>query len=977
MSFRRIPVIRAAIRPGIWTLVPGLLVFAAAHAADVAPTVGSVTENNGKLKNGMLVVKTPSILRVQSSGAVGTDSRAAIASYDRVIELSADPQMRAEAMRRAAYLRIAMVDSGESGDAQADAAELQKAIAIYQRLLREQPNDPANDLAYYQLARAHQLADNNNAAIDALRHLGAAYPKSALAGDSRFRAAELLYVQSRYGEAEVEYRAVLALGDKGGFFVPAQYKLGWALYKQSKYEESLPVFMAILERELPPGVLDDPDKALAVVAPQKAELAADALRVSGLAFAALGGGKAANAYFAAHGEPRFATLSYVALGNALLDQQRYSDAAEVYLAFVERHPNHARAPDFQQHVIAAYQDGGFSEPLLRAKETYTERYLPGSAYWVALGAAQGKDAQPPETVLAELRRHLDDLGHYHQARAQRMPQGSAAEVAARREVFLAAAERYRRLLQIAPAADPRRAEIAMLQADALFDGGRAQDAAEQYQRIAYDSSYVDAGARAPEAAFASVQAWQRLAGEAGADARPAALRQSVAASVKMADRFAAHPQWVAVLTRAAQDLYEVHDDAQAVALAERTLQAGKPIAAEQRVALYSVVADARFAQKDYARAEEAYAALLPQLSREAPRRTVVVENLATAIYRQAESARDKNDLRTAATLFQRVGQMAPEAGIRPTADYDAGAVLIALKDWRAAEIALEQFRSRYPAHALGGEVDKKLAFVYQEDHKPAAAADAYARVAQRPAEALDTRREAAWQAAQLYDQAKMPPAAARAYESYLASFPQNLDRGLTARRRLADLARDYARDETIYRRWLQDIVMADASAAGARSSASKAMAAQASLEIGRLDAAAARQLVLRAPVTQNLPRRKQATETAIAALLRAANYGEAGITTAATYEIGSVYRDFGRALLDSERPHHLDGDAMEQYQILLEEQADPFERKAIEAHEANLGRIKNGHWDDWIHRSAASLTELAPGRYGKNEIREDHYDALP
>ncbi len=967
MSVRRTPWILAG------AIVPGLLALAAAHAADVAPTVGSVTENNGKLRNGRLIVKTPSILRVQSSGAVDTDPRVAIASYDRVIELSADPQMRAEAMRRAAYLRIAQVDAGDSGDAQADAAELHKAIAIYQRLLREQPDDPANDLAYYQLARAYQLADDNNAAIDALRHLGAAYPKSTLVGDSRFRAAELLYVQSRYAEAEVEYRAVLALGERGGFFVPAQYKLGWSLYKQSKYEEALPVFMAILERELPPGVLDDPDKALAVVAPQKLELAVDALRVSSLAFAALGGGKAANAYFAAHGEPRFATLSYVALGRALLDQQRYSDAAEVYLAFVERHPQHARAPDFQQRVIAAYQDGGFSEPLLRAKEVYAERYLPGSSYW----AAQGKDAQPPEAVIAELRRHLDDLGHYHQARAQRMPQGSAAEIAARREVFLAAAERYRRLLQIAPAADPRRAEFAMLQADALFDGGRAQDAAEQYQRVAYDSAYADAGPRAPEAAFAAVQAWQRLAAETASEARPAALRQSVAASVQLADRFAAHPQWVPVLTRAAQDLYEVHDDAQAVALAERTLQAGKPIAAEQRVALYSVVADARFAQKDYARAEEAYTALLPQLPREAPRRMVVVENLATAIYRQAEGARDKNDLRLAATHFQRVGQMAPEASIRPTADYDAAAALIALKDWRAAEIALEQFRGRYPAHALGGEVDKKLAFVYQEDHKPAAAADAYGRVALRAAEALDTRREAAWQAAQLYDQAKMPPAAARAYESYLASFPQNLDRGLTARRRLADLARDYARDETIYRRWLQDIVMADASAAGARSSASKAMAAQASLEIGRLDAAAARQLVLRAPVTQNLPRRKQATETAIAALLRAANYGEAGITTAATYEIGSVYRDFGRALLDSERPHHLDGDAMEQYQILLEEQADPFERKAIEAHEANLGRIKNGHWDDWIHRSAASLTELAPGRYGKNEIREDHYDALP
>ncbi|MGH8444385.1 MAG: tetratricopeptide repeat protein, partial [Solimonas sp.] len=144
-----------------------------------------------------------------------------------------------------------------------------------------------------------------------------------------------------------------------------------------------------------------------------------------------------------------------------------------------------------------------------------------------------------------------------------------------------------------------------------------------------------------------------------------------------------------------------------------------------------------------------------------------------------------------------------------------------------------------------------------------------------------------------------------------------------------------------------------------------------------LDATHAREIALDAPLARSLPKRKQAIDAALNNLLRAASGGDADITTAATYEIGAVYRDLGRALLDSARPATLKGDALEQYQILLEEQADPFEQKSIEAHASNLTRIRQGLWNDWIRRSAASLSELAPARYGKHELREDRYDALP
>ncbi|HEY0915985.1 MAG TPA: hypothetical protein VGE22_14020, partial [Solimonas sp.] len=85
---------------------------------------------------------------------------------------------------------------------------------------------------------------------------------------------------------------------------------------------------------------------------------------------------------------------------------------------------------------------------------------------------------------------------------------------------------------------------------------------------------------------------------------------------------------------------------------------------------------------------------------------------------------------------------------------------------------------------------------------------------------------------------------------------------------------------------------------------------------------------------------------------------------------------FGRALLASERPRELQGEALEEYELLLEEQSYPFEEKAIQAHEMNLQRLRQGLWDESIRRSSWALAELAPARYGKQDQRETNYEAL-
>jgi len=102
----------------------------------------------------------------------------------------------------------------------------------------------------------------------------------------------------------------------------------------------------------------------------------------------------------------------------------------------------------------------------------------------------------------------------------------------------------------------------------------------------------------------------------------------------------------------------------------------------------------------------------------------------------------------------------------------------------------------------------------------------------------------------------------------------------------------------------------------------------------------------------------------------------AEVTTAATYRTAVVYRDFGKALMASERPKKISKVELEQYNVLLEEQAYPFEEKAAELHEANARRAQTGLYDPWVKASFDALRELRPVRYGKNEKSEGVVDAI-
>ena len=942
----------------------GLLATACAAPQAVRDAAPPIQSTVGKKK-----APDQDVLPIISSEAIAVDAEKAAENYREILKLAPDDNTKREASRRLADLQVQMEDAkGNDGDNATKA--LRESIKLYNELLQAKPDDPQNDRVFYQLSRAYQNVGDTEAAVETLQKLTTRHPNSEYTGDAHFRRAELLFTLRRYDQAEGEYKTVMDLADKTPFFIPAQYKFGWSRYKQSNYEGALEVFIAILDRELPQGDLYDTKTALEGVAGNRADMTRDGLRVVSLSLIALGGGPAINDYLGKRGDPRFFPLIYTATGEALLDKRRYTDAAATYAAFTTRYPKHGRAPDFQSRVIAAYAEGGFNDLVVREKERYATVYDPAADYW---------GGQPVRAdVLTELRKHFEDLAKHYYAIGQASGRLAAATGEKPEEAdykdpapFLVAARWYQRTLEVFPT-DRNAPGLSFMVGESLYNGGKIVEAAEQYTRTAYD---YPAHAKAAEAGYAAVLAYQKNARKVAPAARPDALKLAIAASVKFADKFPAHPEVYPVLTRTAEDLFELKDYEQSVVVAKRVLTAPRAVDYQLRRTAWSVTGDSQFALKKYPEAEQAFSEELKLTPKNSPAYADTTEQLAAAIYKQGEVARDAGDLRTAANQFLRVGSVTPTAKIRSTAEYDGATMLLKLEDWPAAQKVLENFRTLFPGNALEADVDKKLAVAYQKDNKPVQAAGAFARIARRATETTEVRLEAAWLAATLFDEGKATNEAYGAYEFYAQTFARPFDRALDARQRLADIAKDRG-DKPNRLRWLREVMLTHDNGGSERTERSKALAATAALDVAKIVSADAKTLRISAPLEKSLPQKKQAMETAIAALSKAAGYGYAEITTSATFELGSLYQDFGKALMDSERPKKLSELELEQYNVLLEEQAYPFEEKAIQTHESNLKRITQGLYDEWIAKSAKALAQMAPAKYGKREKGEDFYATL-
>jgi len=607
-------------------------------------------------------------------------------------------------------------------------------------------------------------------------------------------------------------------------------------------------------------------------------------------------------------------------------------------------------------AIEAYQKGGFPQLVLQGKKEFVENYSFGTAFW------QGRDAKSEPKVVAVLKTNLKDVAQYYHAQAQR-----SKNVADYQE----AAKWYRSYLTSFPD-DPESAVTNFLLADTLFESKQYLDAAKEYESTAYHYGEHD---KAAAAGYAAIIAYGKQEETMSGDAKTAVHNRALDSSLRFAQTFPAHPESAQVLTRAATDLYTAKDYPRATAAAETLLARQPPVdTTKQRVA-WTVIGNSNFEQGVFDKAETAYGHAQTLMPPNDPERAAIVERLAASIYKQGEQRAKAGDSASAVEDYLRVAALAPSSKVRSSADFDAAALLIKDKQWDRAAVVLEGFRRNFPQSPLQADVTRNLAVAYTESNHPAAAAAEFEKIAQTPGEGPDVQREATLQAADLYDKAGNSAKSRAMLEAFVKHFPQPVDPAMEARNKLSTIAAK-AGDTAARDYWLKDIVAADRAAGAARTDRSRALAAKATLKLAIPVRDEFMRIKLVVPLKKSLVEKRKAMEAALKAYEQAADYQVADVTTAATFESAELYRQLAKDLLSSERPKNLSKDELEQYNVLLEEQAFPFEEKAIKLHEVNVGRAKDGADDEWIQKSFGALAQLNPGRYGKVEIGEQQVESI-
>jgi len=893
-------------------------------------------------------------VEVDTSTKIAGSEAKAMESYRLFLDIgSDDPLLKAEAMRRLADLQLDTADVETLEHNVESIGAVGGTIEMYEKLLESYPNYAKNDLVLYQLARAYEVEGRIEDSLATLDRLIEEYPSTVHIDEAQFRRGETLFVQRRYAEAEQAYAHVLNHGAESAFYEQALYKHGWSLFKQQEYEGSFASFFGLLDRRLGTDndAVGDSDPAALYGAMGRAEqeLVDDTLRVLAIGFSYIGGPESVSAHFKRYGARPYAFIVYTSLGDLYLEQERYQDAADAYHAFVELDPYHAKAPLLQVEVIEAFKSGGFADLVLDGKENFVETYGPGSPYW------QRYTFEEQPEVVAHLKSNVTDLAAYHHAEAQKTHASGE---------YAAAARWYRTYLQSFPD-DENAAGTNFLLAEVLFESGNFREAAAEYERTAYAYAFHE---HAAEAGYAALLAYEKEEQVLAGEERAAWHRQGIESALRFAAAYPTHEQAAAVQTDAAEKLYALNDYARARDVASEVVARTPPASpALQRTAL-TVVAHANFDLAEFAAAETAYVRLAGLVPPTDPERAALVERIASSIYKQGEQAREAGELEVAVAHFLRVAQAAPTSSVRPTAEYDAGAALIQMGDWQRATTVLESFRTSFPNHELVADVTAKLAVAYVESGDTARAASEFERIADGDGPP-EVRREALWRSAELYADTGQSGAAAAAFARFVERYPQPAGEAIEARQKLVDLASAEG-NQAERTRWLEDLVAADAAAGSDRTDRTRYLAAKSQLELAAPARDAFRGTRLVVPLDESLAAKQSRLQAALAAYTKAADYGVAEVTTAANYEIAELYHQLGKDLYASERPPELSQEEREEYDVLLEEQAFPFEEEAIKLHETNAARTAEGVYDEWVQKSLMQLAELSPGRYAKTEIGE-------
>ncbi|WP_351014975.1 tetratricopeptide repeat protein [Shewanella sp. AC91-MNA-CIBAN-0169] len=952
--------------------------------------------------------------------------------YQQLLTLEPDPEIRTHVEYRLAQINTESfetqsytdLDDESQPDSQVLAqltqndAALQKLVNEYQQLLQRYPKRPENEHIQYQLAKALDLQGKLDASLAEVESLLRHYPQTMYLAELNFRRGEIYYNLQNYSAAITAYQQVLTANDNQKYQLNSLYMLGWSEFKLNRLANADKAFLQVFEA-LVAGQQSNRDVAnltsdnfaFEKLGSRAQNLAIDTQRVLSISLSQqLQSQSLVSLVNANQSLPNINLYQHVLFANLaqfLLDKKLDHDAELTYQAYIDLASDNIWAARYSLDLLDLYQRQGKFAAMHQLKNDYVNQYGLSSTFWVNASTAQQAE------LLPQLLSFSDE--HSRRLYADAQTQQGAQRISA----FAQAASALKTYLQLAklPQASTLLTKDILndeyLFADANFEAKQYQQALASYYAIAYDTTATSAALRKiqQQSAYATTvtireiisqhdqsqqgQNQQKQSGQSNTDDYNKLISQRNQLDKDFINQYPSDERALQLASNAAQYSFDAKNytdlkyftdfvlqahDIHTINNAVSSVQTATPLSdsARKQVQFVSqLYANSLYQQEQYAQAEEGYILALQYTDKSTGSWSEMRNLLASSIYFQAQAVKQTQP-ELAVSQLLRVAQAVPESKYAVNAELDAANLLLEQQRWQEAVDVLKPFQQRNPDHQFSAAIPAKLAQSYEALAQwDLAAEQLLIIVAKEDSGAL--KREALYTAAEYYLKAGDNSNALSTFRTYAKTYPQPFDVAQEVRFKMSEFYRQNGEANKQYY-WFRQILSFDRKQLQQDANAIQArqieLASIAAFSLGQAEQRSFAAIKLDAPLQKSLKRKQEAMKKAIGYYQQVLDFQLAKFVPHATYNLAEMYRQLATDMMSSQRPGDLDELALEEYEILLEELAYPFEEKAIEIHISNTQRAWDDIYDQWIEKSFERLAQMSPALYQKQELTHEVIDAI-
>jgi len=826
--------------------------------------------------------------------------------------------------------------------------KLQTVVSLLETSLQDYPNAKHNDSTYYQLAKVNDQLGNYQASQKALVHLANNYPASKFYLEAQFRLAEHAFSLKKYREAEDKYTEVVIAKQNDKFYEKSLYKRGWSRFKQEFYTEAADDFIRVIN-------LNQFGDNTSLSTSQQ-NLFNEYLRAIGLSFSYLNSTEVVHQYLQSIELIDYYYSLYRSLSDELLKQQRYNDAANALESYSKYYPNSKGAPIAALQVIEIWKESGFLIQRSLAFKNFFDKYHPSSKYWQQQKTID--KSHHDHITLALKKKLLTETATYHQ-----LYQTSNNE-----ENFQIAKRWYLNYLQYFDNFS-KQDNIHFLLAKLYEQHKEKKNALIHYQFAAFDGDTIIN----KNAAYRLITlASSLLNEEKDANIQAELNNKIINYSIHYAQQYPTDTHSLKLIAFASDIAYQHEQFSKAITLTELTIGTRNNKLLNQ---INDIKAKSYFQLKRYDVSERIYLAMANDKSLTKKQKDEAKDGLALSIYYQGKQSMEANNIQQSIVHYARIVDIAPNTETASIGLFDAIALSMQQENWLNAIQYIKIFRQHYPSHKLSTDITKKLSVAYLNSKQNVAAAKELEKLSGHD-ENIEYNMASLLKAAQLYQENKETQSAIRAYQNYIQRYPQPYTDYAESLFQLTLLNMQLG-NEAKTLAWHKVIFSSDKQTPNnVKTDRTNFIASHSAMALARESNNKFTDVKLKQPLKNNLRRKKKKMQESVNYYAKASSYGLAETTTEATYAIAKIYNDFSQSLLTSEVPKHLNDDQQEEYMFLLEDQAFPFEEKAIEFYEVNMSYTNDDIYDQWIVKSLKQLQILFPLRYQRTTKVEEVINAL-